>query len=543
MVRSSILHTLLLLTIIVPSLLLLLTSPAPVRASDMTITPTSGNTGTIVHIEGSRFAGRQATAYWDSRILLSKIPISENGEMSFDLQVPSDSKGSHTIRIADDSNWASSTASAAFTIIPGISMFPSVGRPYSSITITGSGFARLEKDIKVTWDKNVLPVTATANYDGVWSISFEAPGPDKGIHYISAFSSSTTASDIGEHKFIVGPLAEIKPTSGPVGTEITMDGYGFRTSEDGITITWDNRIIVVNLIAGTDGVLNTTFNIPVGIQGHHLVGLFGSDFTPVGTIPDMDFNIIPNIELQPSSGNKGTKVAVYGTGFASGETITLSFEGASLNAAAVADSNGSFSTSFIAPQSGTKDNKVKATGATDNSAEAAFIIERAVPTTPTPIFPSQGEKLEALSSVGAVFLGIIKELFSMIAFRNAGQRGFGLSNITFDWSDSSAQGKLTYTLEIANGKDFSSPPVLKSGIADSEYKLSADDVLNIGSHSWRVMAIDDIGNESSWSEVQEFEVVPMSSRVRILSLIIPLIFMCAIAILSVVIWRRYRTRL
>jgi hypothetical protein len=538
--HPRVLYAILLLTILIPTLLF--ASPAPVHASDMTTAPSSGTVGTIVHIEGNGFSGGLATVYWDSRSLLSKIPISEAGDLIFDFQVPSDSKGIHTIRISDDSNWANSTASATFTITPGITVFPSVGRPYSSITVTGSGFTRLEKDIKVTWDKNVVPVTATANYDGLWSVSFDAPGPDKGEHYISAFSTSTAASDIGEHKFIIGPFAEIQPRSGSVGAEISMVGYGFRTSEDGITITWDNQIIVCNLIAGMNGELNTMLNIPVGTQGHHLVGLFGSDFTPKGNIPDMDFNIIPNIELQPPSGNKGTKVTVYGTGFGSGETISLSFEGINLNTNTLADEKGSFSTSFITPQSGTKENKVKATGTAGNLGEALFTIERVVPPAPMPIFPRQGDKIEAFGSVGEVFLGAIKQLFTIMTFRHVRQGEFGLYHAVFDWSDINAQGKITYTLEIIDGNDFSLPLILKSGITESEYKLPGDDILSIGSHSWRVRAMDDIGNEGFWSEPQEFEVIPMSSHVLILSVIIPLIFISVVVVLAIIIWRRYKFR-
>lgn len=540
MAHSRVLLVLLVIAIIVPSLLL--TSTVPVHASNITITPSSGTVGTTVHIEGSGFAGQLATVYWDNQSMLIKVPISEDGEFTLDFNAPADCKGTHTIRFIDDSNWTNSTASATFTVLPDISMFPSVGRPYSSITVTGRGFARLEKDIKVTWDKNVLPVSAAANYQGVWSVNFDAPAPDKGEYYISAFGSSTKESEIGEHKFIVGPFAKIQPSSGPVGTKITIDGYGFRTSEDGITITWDNQIILCNLIAGTDGVLNTTLSIPTGIQGHHLVGVFGSDFTPKGIIPDMDFNVIPNIELEPTSGNKGTKVTVNGAGFLKGETIALNFNGTSLNINAIADDSGSFSTNFIAPQSNVKENKVNVTGTAGNSAEALFVIERVVPPTPTPVSPRQGDKLEAFSSVGEVFLGAIKQLFTMVTFQNAGQRGFGLSHATFDWSDSDAKGKITYTLEITNGNDFSSSSILKSGIAGSEYILSKDDVLSVGSHGWRVRAADDIGNEGLWSDAQEFEVIPMSNQVLILSLVIPLIFIGGIAGLAVVTWRRYKVR-
>lgn len=540
MAHSKVLLALLAIIIVLP--FIFMASPVPVHASNISIGPASGTISTSIHINGNGFSGRLATIYWDNQIILSKVPISETGELTFDLQVPPACKGSHTIKITDDSNWTSSTASATFTVLPGITIFPRIGWPYTSITVTGNGFACFEKDIKVTWDKTVLPISAAANQFGIWSINFEAPESAKGEYYISAFSSSTDASEIGEQKFIVGPFAKMQPSSGPVRTEITIEGFGFRTSEDGITITWDNQIILCNLIAGTNGVFDTTLNIPPATQGLHLVGVFGSDFTPKGIIPDMDFNVVPNIQLQPPSGNKGTRVSVNGTGFIKGEAVTLSFEGTSLNISIVADDKGSFSIGFDAPQSAVKENKVKAIGTTGNSAETLFIIDKVTPPAPSLVSPTQGAELEVFDSVGDVFLGTTKQLIRIISFRNSEQRKLGPSDIKFDWSDIKVQGKTTYTLEIANGNDFLSPAVLKKELVDSEYTLSRDDILTIGSYTWRVMAVDDIGNEGLWSDADEFEVIPMSNQVLIMSLVIPLVSIGVMVGLATITWRRYKAR-
>jgi len=538
--HSKVLLAFLAIIIVLP--FIFIASPVPVHASNLSIGPTSGTVNTSIHINGNGFSGRLASIYWDNQIILSKVPISETGELVFDLQVPPACKGSHTIKITDDSNWSNSTASATFTVLPGITIFPRIGQPYTSVTVTGNGFACFEKDIKVTWDKTVLPISATANQFGIWSIDFEAPESAKGEYYIGAFSSSTNASEIGEHKFIVGPFAKMQPNSGPVGTEITIDGFGFRTSEDGITITLDNEIILCNLVAGTDGVFDTTLNIPPATRGHHLIGVFGSDFTPKGIIPDMDFNVVPDIQLQPPSGNKGTRVTANGTGFIKGETITLSFEGTSLNTNIVANDKGSFNINFEAPQSAVKENKVKATGTAGNSAEALFIIDKVTPPAPSLVSPTQGAKLEVFDSVGDVFLGTAKQLIRIISFRNSEQRGLGPSDTKFDWSDIEVQGKTTYTLEVANDNDFLSPAVLKKGLVDSEYTLSRDDILTIGSYTWRVRAVDDIGNEGLWSDADEFEVIPMSNQVLIMSLVIPLVFIGAIVGLATITWRRYKAR-
>jgi len=516
--------------------------PVPVHASNITITPASGIVGTSVHISGDGFSGRLATIYWDELNILSKIPISATGELTVDLQVPESCGGSHTIKISDDSNWADSTALATFTVLPGITIFPSTGIPSSVVMVTGNGFDCFERDIQVTWNKTVLPMVTTANQFGVWSISFDPPEFAKGEYYIGAAGRSTDASEIGEHKFTIGPFAKIQPNSGPVGTEVAVDGSGFRTSEDGITVTWDNQIYLVNFVAGSDGVLGIKLNIPPSTQGHHLMGVFGSDFTPRGIVPDMDFNVVPNIQLQPATGNKGTKVTVNGTGFTKGETITFTFEGNSLNANAVADDKGSFSTAFTAPQSAAKENKVTATGTAGNSAGAVFVIDKVTPPAPTLIFPQQGATLEAFNSVGDVFLGTARQLLGIVSFQNSKQRGFGTPDITFDWSEISTQGSITYTLEIDSTSNPASPVILRKGLLDSEYTLTKVDTLSVGSYTWRVMAVDDIDNEGFWSDTEEFAVIPMSNQVFILSMVIPLVFIVAIVSLVWLTLRRYKAK-
>ena len=540
MAYSKVLPKFLAIIMILPFIFLGYT--VPVYASNITITPASGTVGASVHISGNGFSGRLATIYWDELNILSRIPISDTGELTCDLPVPESCGGSHTVKISDDSNWADNTASATFTVLPGITIFPSTGVPSSEVIVTGNGFACFERDIQVTWNKTVLPMVTTANQFGVWSISFDPPEYAKGEYYIGAAGRSTNATEIGEHKFIIGPFTKIQPNSGPVGTEIAVDGSGFRTSEDGITITWDNQIYLVNFVAGSDGVLGIKLNIPPSTQGHHLMGVFGSDFTPRGIIPDMDFNVVPNIQLLPVTGNKGTKVTINGTGFTKGETITFTFEGNSLNTNAVADDKGSFSTAFTAPQSASKENKVTATGTAGNSAEAIFVIDKVTPPAPTLIFPVQGATLEAFNSVGDVFLGTARQLLGIVSFQNSKQPGLGTPDVTFDWSEINAQGKITYTLEIDNTSNPASPSVLRKGLPDSEYTLTKVDTLSVGSYTWRVMAVDDIDNEGFWSDTGEFAVIPMSNQVFILSMVIPLVFIVAIVSLVWLTLRRYKAK-
>jgi hypothetical protein len=520
--------------------IILLASPIPVHAASITLAPASGTVGTYIQITGSGFAGRFANIHWDDQIILSKIPISETGEITCNLKVPPACRGNHIIKITDDSNWTASIGETTFTVFPSITILPHIGRTYTTVTIIGNGFAASENEISITWDGTVLPTSAIADNLGTWSINFDVTETKKGEYYIGAFSSSTDASEIGEHRFIIAPFAKVEPTSGPVGTEISIDGFGFRTGEDGITITWDGEIILCNIVGGADGSWNATLNTPPCTKGYHTIGVYGSSFTPKGIVPDTDFNVLTNIELHPASGNRGAKVIANGTGFANDETITLSFEEMTLDAKATTDNTGSFSVAFEVPQIRVKANKVKATGSTGNSAETLFVAEKVAPPTPTLLSPLQGAKLKIFDSLGDVLLEPAKYLIGIITFRNSRQEDSGPPITTFDWSDISDEGKVSYILQIDRGDDFASQVLLKENLVDSEYNLSRNDISIKGIYYWRVKAVDDVGNESPWSKVHEFDLINMSNQDLILSLTIPILFIFAIVAAAILRWRKHR---
>ncbi len=63
---------------------------------------------------------------------------------------------------------------------------------------------------------------------------------------------------------------------------------------------------------------------------------------------------------------------------------------------------------------------------------------------------------------------------------------------TFDWSDVTDPGGVTYTLEIID-------TLTKTGLTASTYTLTSDEALAAGTYSWRVRAIDGAGNVGEWS--------------------------------------------
>ena len=520
--------------------LILLVSPTPTYAASINVNPTSGTAGTSVLISGDGFVGHLAIIHWDDQEVATDVPISETGELTYSLNIPPACKGNHIIGVTDDSHWSGSSASFTFTVLPQIRVFPPVGKQRIGVTISGSGFTASEKDIKIIWDGNVLagPTTA-ADISGKWSISLDIPETTKGEHFIGALGSITNAAEVAEVTFIVSHWAKAQPISGPVGTEITIDGFGFRTGEDGITITYDGEIIKCNIVAEANGTFSTTLNIPASTQGYHIIGIYGSSFTPKGNVPDIDFEVTPQIELQPVSGNKGTQATVTGSGFAKNEAITINFDEMTLDIAAVADDTGSFSAIFEVPQSKGKEHTISAKGSSNNSAQAMFTTEKTPPPPPQLLFPEQGDNLEIFSSVGDVFSGIAKYLLRITdSFRSSRP-----ALATFDWTDVANPGDVSYIFQVAHAGDLSSPVLVKEDLVHSEYAISGEDVLIPGSYSWRIKAIDNVGNESPWSEVREFEVIPMSTLVLILSLAIPVLFIAVVVASGILTWRAEKLKL
>lgn len=533
-----------LITMILP-LLLLVFLPVPVRAASLTINPTSGTVGTSVLINGDGFVGRLATIYWDGQVIAKKVPISEEGNLNYNFNVPLAGKGSHIVKVTDDSNWTSSIGSISFYVLPQIKIFPPVGLMWGGIWVYGDGFTANESDIRITWDGVVLlgHLGITADWQGVWRTTFDIPQPaKKGDHLVGAFGSKTAAAEINKVPFILAPWASAKPVSGPVGTEVVVSGVGFRIGEDGMTITYDGEIIECNIVAGTDGSLDTTIMVPDSTLGRHKIGVYGSSFTPIGVVPDIDFEVIPHINLQPASGNKGTKVTVIGTGFAKGEAVTINFDAIKLTVA-TADSTGSFSAIFVIPQGKGKEQVIAATGSAGNSARANFIIDNPPPPTPQLFAPVQDARLEIFGSFGDVILGTARYLAGVFDFfRGSRQKSLKPALTTFVWTKPADSSKVSYVLQIAHTSDFSSPVIVKDGLVSSSYTLSRDDVLIPGKYVWRVKATDDIGNESEWSEVWGFEVISMSNRFLIISLVSLMLFIAA-SVFGILTWRVNKSNL
>lgn len=483
--------------------------------------PTSGAVGTDVVISGKGFGCRFVSIYWDDQILDPKVPIKSEGQLYYKFKVPPSVKGKHIVTIRELGAPSNTYLdSAAFTVIPHVQAFPDIGRAHTPITITGRGFSSFEKDIKIFWDGAILLSSVQADKFGSWGVTVEAPDAAKGEHFITVSGTATTAEEIGRLEFTIAPFAKITPLSGPVGTEVEIHGAGFRTGEDGITITYDNEIIKCNIVGGPDGSWDTTIIIPPSTAGYHIIGVYGSSFTPKGIVPDTQFKVTPKIELQPDSGGKGERIILKGTGFASNEDVVINFDLIALDTV-TADNLGCFEFIFQVPQSQTGKYTITASGSSGNIAKASFIVARTPPPSPKLLYPTSRERLEIFGSIGKLLSSSRIFLLRAITFWSKSPDQDSVApGINLSWAGTAADKNITYTLQVSQGweEDFSKPILVEENLTETNYKCR----LPQGYYTWRVKAIDDIGNESHWSKPEQFQVVVFSPLVFAMLIALPL---------------------
>jgi large repetitive protein len=550
------------LALLIASAGISVTAPAKVRAesasvTSVKVTPDSGKVGSEVVISGSNFPGSLATIYWDKKSMASKIPVGIDGKFNYTFVIPNSTKGSHTLGVMDNSNWEGAASEISFTVKSAIRIFPDVIDQTSPITVYGTGFGDREQGIKVLLDgKSVVADNLKTDMYGNWSAIVSFIIITKGRHNLSivaASSSDLTGADLG---FIVSPWLEIKPASGPVGTQLFIYGWGLRQNEDGITLTWDNDIFFTNIRSEVDGTIKLdgskrefgsfvsgfdyreAIYVPNTTQGNHVIGVYGSSFTPKGTFPNYPFTVTPSISLDPKSGKDSSLVTITGAGFAANEQVTIKYDGKDAVNNIVADTTGSFTAQYQIPQTSTASHTFTATGAKGNSGNATFTLERTVAAAvPSLTSPANNLQVPSFKSVGDVYIGSLEYIGGLFSYLSGSQPAKkSISIATLKWSMPANTGPWTYHLQVSRDRNFSSLMIEKT-LTTSEYNFMPGDSGSNGIYYWRVMATDVVGSDTQWSPTSQFEVVPMSGQVGLFSVLILILGIAAIVVVILVIRR------
>ncbi len=204
--------------------------------------------------------------------------------------------------------------------------------------------------------------TFIATTAGGRTLEFYLPEATKGNHTV--YLADSTYASKASATFEVFPSVKIAPEEGPVGTNVTLNGYGFAASQQ-LKIFF-NGVELASKTADSKGswTLNCTMpDTPAGGYTFDIKALEGAGLWV--TWVSKYFKVTPKITVTPGSGTVGQTVEVKGTGFQNKEKdIQITFDGEVRRKGGIAvEENGSWTAAITIPprQSGTY--KIVASGA------------------------------------------------------------------------------------------------------------------------------------------------------------------------------------
>lgn len=263
-----------------------------------------------------------------------------------------------------------------------------VGTNVTIPSVTGYGLGSYE----LYWGETDLLIGQGEVKQGMASIAFIVPEAPRGKHKVNLKIAGTFFTS----DFTVIPAIGLSDDQGTVASNLTIAGKGFNANESTIQVLFDASPVQTGIVAGSKGSWQITIKVPASSRGDHIIDASGT--TPASEVEDKKFTVMPEIEINPSSGWVNTVVGIYGTGFAGGETnIKVTYDGGTAKTDIAADAKGSWQSSFSIPSSSRGSHDIRAYGAVTNESDLQ----------PASFSVSPGIKLEPVSGYlgGAIYVG------------------------------------------------------------------------------------------------------------------------------------------
>jgi hypothetical protein len=236
-----------------------------VGEGDISIDPDEGPVGTEVEISGSNFSGNEDIEIeydgdnidWDG-----DNDTDSGGDFESTIIIPESKAGDHTIKVIGEDSLAEVTVT--FTVEPEITINPIEGSVQSTATVGGTGFDS-QSDIVLSLDGSEV-ATPKTDSDGSFEATFSVPDMTPGTYVVEAEDEDNNSAT-AQFSVIISISASINPTSGNIGTEVTVTGTGYLGGTS-VSIKYDTTE-VATATAGIDGSFTTTFEVPLSQSGAH----------------------------------------------------------------------------------------------------------------------------------------------------------------------------------------------------------------------------------------------------------------------------------
>jgi hypothetical protein len=369
-------------------------------------------------------------------------------------------------------------------------------------------------------------------------------------------------------QFTVIGVSELNPASGPVGTEVEINGVGF-DANDNILISYDSASLSVasgDRWFKSNGTFSSRVKIPASPAGEHTLTIEDEG----GHSGQVQFTVESEITLSPTSASSGEELTVTGTGFGNRADIVVYFDGevVYITGDHITSDSGGFVSKFPVPEMVPGSYLVEVEDDAFNRAEATLEVGPGLAISPVTSLAAPANVGDTVELSGNGFLPshelTITYTSDPVTFTTASEADGSFeysftvppsaagehtvsvtdgtstktvpvfvestppgspapllpevdakasSKTEFDWGDVSDPSlPVSYELQIATNSQFTQDSIVfyKIEINTSAYTLTDEEELkpptDNTSYYWRVRAKDAASNPSSWTSGSAFTV-------------------------------------
>ncbi len=266
--------------------------------------------GSNVTVVGEGFVANETVSVTWSEGLACSGSSNSLGTFDCSFTVPATPAGPHILSATAAGPYA---ANATLTVVPQLTLTPSVAPVGTGLTVNGTGFAA-SVEVNVSWEYGTVCLRATSSV-GSFSCPFVVPATPAGTYGFRAAIAGVTVTTAN---LTVVPSLTLAPVSGAVGTSVTFRANGFGA---GASITIDSSTLGATCggTVAANGSFACTYVIPSTPDGLYAFNATDNQ----SNVAHATFSVGTTLTVTPTSGIVGSSISFLGHGFAASSPMKI----------------------------------------------------------------------------------------------------------------------------------------------------------------------------------------------------------------------------